>query len=57
MASRAEQGEHRAVFNEEEISGESSMRLPIPQLVNVSEVSELLIGPGRQVQPGTACLL
>ena len=35
VASRAEQGEHRAVFNEEEISGESSMRLPIPQLVNV----------------------
>ena len=35
VASRAEQREHRAVFNEEEISGESSMRLPIPQLVNV----------------------
>ena len=47
----------RAVFNEEESGGETSMRLPIPQLMNVSEVSELLIGPGRQVQPGTACLL
>ena len=31
-------GARRAVFNEEESSGESSMRLPIPQLVNVSEV-------------------
>lgn len=50
-------GARRAVFNEEESGGETSMRLPIPQLVNVSEVSELLIGPGRQVQPGTACLL
>ena len=28
-------GARRAVFNEEESSGESSMRLPIPQLVNV----------------------
>ena len=50
-------GARRAVFNEEESGGETSMRLPIPQLVNVFEVSELLIGPGRQVQPGTACLL
>ena len=28
-------GARRAVFNEEESGGETSMRLPIPQLVNV----------------------
>jgi len=47
--------ERQEVWSKESTSGEASRRMYNP--VNIYEVSELLIGPGRQVQPGTACLL
>ena len=57
VASGAEQGEQCSMRRGDQRRRVINETAHTSACERFSEVSELLIGPGRQVQPGTACLL